>query len=104
MKEANNNCAENYESSECKNHNNQKLADDLDKIDLVLFQVQNALRAARIRAQNEESEIECTFDLKHFEEMSKGLLSTARQIRETVHRQTNLRADVVCPSLWMTGS
>lgn len=105
MKTGELNSAECYESSECENRENQQLADELDKIDLLLFQTQNALRASRIRIQREENKVEMWHDLKHFQEIANGLLSTARQIREAVHRQSrDIREELVSPSEWVTGS
>lgn len=105
MKTGELNSAECYESSECENKENQPIADELDKIDLLLFQTQNALRASRIRIQREENRVEMWHDLKHFQEIVNGLLSTARQIREAVHRQSrDIREELVSPSEWVTGS
>ena len=105
MKFSEPNSAECYEQSECENKENQQIADDLDKIDLILFQVQNSLRASRIRIQKEEGKVEMWHDLNHFQEIANGLLSTARQIREAVHRQSqDIRTETICPSEWLTRS
>ena len=105
MKTGELNSAECYESSECENKENQQIADELDKIDLLLFQTQNALRASRIRIQREEAKVEMWHDLKHFQEIANGLLSTARQIREAVHRQSqDIRSETISPSEWVSGS
>ena len=105
MKTGELNSAECYESSECANKENQPIADELDKIDLLLFQTQNALRASRIRIQREEAKVEIWHDLNHFQEIASGLLSTARQIREAVHRQSqDIRSETISPSEWVSGS
>ena len=48
MKSGELNSAECYEQSACQTAENQNLADDLDKLDLLVFQISNALRAFEI--------------------------------------------------------
>ena len=68
MKSGELNSAECYEQSACQTAENQNLADDLDKLDLLVFQISNALRAARIRVQREDKKIDLgDFDLDNTE-------------------------------------
>lgn len=88
MKSGELNSAECYEQSQCQTAENQQLADDLDKLDLLVFQISNALRAARIRIQREDGKID--LDSHELEELTEKLESihlSARLINESVKRQ-----------------
>ena len=88
MKSGELNSAECYEQSACQVAENQKLADDLDKLDLLVFQISNALRAARIRIQREDKKINAEgFDLDNTEEHFKILLNDVRNFGNDIKRQ-----------------
>ena len=88
MKSGELNSAECYEQSACQVAENQKLADDLDKLDLLVFQISNALRAARIRIQREDKKISADgFDLDQTEEHFKILLNDVRNFGNDIKRQ-----------------
>ncbi len=88
MKSGELNSAECYEQSQCQTAENQKLADDLDKLDLIIFQISNALRAARIRIQREDGKIDIDYhELEELTEKLQGILLSARIINESVKNQ-----------------
>ena len=88
MKSGELNSAECYEQSQCQTAENQQLADDLDKLDLLVFQISNALRAARIRVQREDKKINAEgFDLDNTEEHFKILLNDVRNFGNDIKRQ-----------------
>ena len=88
MKSGELNSAECYEQSACQVAENQKLADKLDAMDLIVFQISNALRAARIRIQREDKKINAEgFDLDNTEEHFKILLNDVRNFGNDIKRQ-----------------
>ena len=99
------NSAECYEQSQCAAAENQQLADDLDKLDLLIFQISNALRAARIRVQREDKKIDLgDFDLDQTEEHFKILLTDARLFGEYIRQQTDFSGLRVNPSDYVINS
>ena len=88
MKSGELNSAECYEQSACQVAENQKLADKLDAMDLIVFQISNALRAARIRIQRGDKKINAEgFDLDNTEEHFKILLNDVRNFGNDIKRQ-----------------
>ena len=88
MKSGELNSAECYEQSACQTDENQQLADDLDKLDLLVFQISNALRAARIRIQREDRKIDLdSHELEELTEKLQGVLLSVRIINESVKTQ-----------------
>ena len=88
MKSGELNSAECYEQSQCAAAENQQLADKLDAMDLLVFQISNALRAARIRIQREDKKINAEgFDLDNTEEHFKILLNDVRNFGNDIKRQ-----------------
>ena len=92
MKSGELNSAECYEQSQCQTAENQQLADRLDAMDLIVFQISNALRAARIRIQREDRKIDLdSHELEELAEKLQGILLSARIINDSV--KTQLVAD-----------
>ena len=91
------NSAECYEQSACQTAENQQLADKLDAMDLLVFQISNALRAARIRVQREDKKMSPGWiDLDNTEKRLKDLLADVRFIGNDIKKQadfTGLRVD-----------
>ena len=105
MKSGELNSAECYEQSQCQSAENQKLADKLDAMDLIVFQISNALRAARIRIQKEDKKIDTgDFDLDQTEEHLKILLTDVRLIGEYIRQQTDFSGLRVNPSDYVRNS
>ena len=105
MKSGELNSAECYEQSQCQSAENQQLADDLDKLDLLVFQISNALRAARIRIQREDKKIDLgDFDLDQTEEHLKILLTDVRLIGERIRQQTDFSGLRVDPTEYVRNS
>lgn len=105
MKSGELNSAECYEQSQCQTAENQQLADDLDKLDLLVFQISNALRAARIRIQREDKKISTgDFDLDNTEEHFKILLNDVRSFGEYIRQQTDFSGLRVNPSDYVRNS
>lgn len=105
MKSGELNSAECYEQSQCQTAENQKLADKLDAMDLIVFQISNALRAARIRVQREDKKIDLgDFDLDQTEEHFKILLTDVRIIGERIRQQTDFSGLRVNPSDYVRNS
>lgn len=105
MKSGELNSAECYEQSQCQTAENQKLADKLDAMDLIVFQISNALRAARIRIQREDKKISTDgFDLDNTEEHFKILLNDVRLIGENIRQQTDFSGLRVNPSDYVRNS
>lgn len=105
MKAGELNSAECYEQSQCQTAENQKLADKLDAMDLLVFQISNALRAARIRVQREDKKIDLgDFDLDQTEEHFKILLTDARLIGEYIRQQTDFSGLRVDPTDYVRNS
>ena len=105
MKSGELNSAECYEQSACQTAENQNLADDLDKLDLLVFQISNALRAARIRVQREDKKIDLgDCDLDNTEEHFKILLTDVRLIGEHIRQQTDFSGLRVNPSDYVRNS
>ena len=99
------NSAECYEQSQCAVAENQQLADKLDAMDLLVFQISNALRAARIRVQREDKKIDLgDFDLDQTEEHFKILLTDVRIIGERIRQQTDFSGLRVNPSDYVRNS
>ena len=88
MKSGELNSAECYEQSACQVAENQQLADDLDKLDLLVFQISNAVRAARIRIQREDRKINLeSHELEELTEKLQSILLSVRIISESVKEQ-----------------
>lgn len=105
MKSGELNSAECYEQSQCAAAENQQLADDLDKLDLLVFQISNALRAARIRVQREDKKISTgDFDLENTEEHFKILLNDVRSFGEYIRQQTDFSGFRVDPADYVRNS
>ena len=105
MKSGELNSAECYEQSACQSAENQKLADDLDKLDLLVFQISNALRAARIRVQREDKKISTdSFDLDNAEDHFKILLNDMRNFGECIRQQTDFSGLRVDPTEYVRNS
>lgn len=105
MKSGELNSAECYEQSQCAAAENQKLADKLDAMDLIVFQISNALRAARIRIQREDKKIDLgDFDLDQTEEHFKILLTDVRIIGERIRQQTDFSGLRVDPTEYVRNS
>lgn len=105
MKSGELNSAECYEQSACQSADNQQLADDLDKLDLLVFQISNALRAARIRVQKEDKKIDLgDFDLDQTEEHFKILLTDVRIIGERIRQQTDFSGLRIDPTDYVRNS
>ena len=105
MKSGELNSAECYEQSQCQTAENQQLADDLDKLDLLVFQISNALRAARIRVQREDKKIDLgDFDLDQTEKRLKDLLEDVRLIGEDIKKQTDFSGLRVDPTDYVRNS
>lgn len=105
MKSGELNSAECYEQSQCQSAENQKLADKLDAMDLIVFQISNALRAARIRVQKEDKKIDLgDFDLDNTEEHLKILLTDVRLIGDYIRQQTDFSGFRVNPSDYVRNS
>ena len=105
MKSGELNSAECYEQSQCQSAENQQLADELDAMDLLVFQISNALRAARIRIQREDRKIDLgDFDLDNTEEHLKILLTDVRLLGEEIKRQTDFSGLRVNPSDYVRNS
>ena len=105
MKSGELNSAECYEQSACQVAENQQLADRLDAMDLIVFQISNALRAARIRIQREDKKIDLgDFDLDQTEEHFKILLTDVRIIGERIRQQTDFSGLRVNPSDYVRNS
>lgn len=105
MKSGELNSAECYEQSQCAAAENQQLADQLDAIDSLAFQISNALRAARIRIQKEDKQIDLgDFDLDQTEEHFKILLTDARLFGEYIRQQTDFSGLRVNPSDYVRNS
>ena len=105
MKSGELNSAECYEQSQCAAAENQQLADDLDKLDLLVFQISNALRAARIRIQREDKKIDLgDFDLDNTEEHFKILLTDVRLLGEYIRQQTDFSGLRVDPTDYVRNS
>jgi hypothetical protein len=99
------NSAECYEQSQCAVADNQKLADKLDAMDLIVFQISNALRAARIRVQKEDKKIDLgDVDLDQTEEHLKILLTDVRLIGENIRQQTDFSGLRVDPTDYVRNS
>lgn len=105
MKSGELNSAECYEQSQCQSAENQQLADYLDRLDLLVFQISNALRAARIRIQREDKKIDLgDFDLDNVEQHFKILLNDVRLIGEYIRQQTDFSGLRVNPSDYVRNS
>ena len=105
MKSGELNSAECYEQSQCQSAENQKLADKLDAMDLLVFQISNALRAARIRVQREDKKISTgDFDLDQTEEHFKILLTDVRLIGEYIRQQTDFSGLRIDPTEYVRNS
>ena len=105
MKSGELNSAECYEQSQCQVAENQKLADRLDAMDLIVFQISNALRAARIRVQREDKKISSgDFDLDQTEEHFKILLNDVRNLGEYIRQQTDFSGFRVDPADYVRNS
>ena len=105
MKSGELNSAECYEQSACQAAENQQLADKLDAMDLLVFQISNALRAARIRVQREDKKIDTgDFDLDQTEEHFKILLTDVRLLGEDIKRQTDFSGFRVDPADYVRNS
>ena len=105
MKSGELNSAECYEQSQCAAAENQKLADKLDAMDLIVFQISNALRAARIRIQKEDKKIDLgDFDLDQTEKRLKDLLEDVRLIGEDIKKQTDFSGLRVDPTDYVRNS
>ena len=105
MKSGELNSAECYEQSQCQTAENQQLADDLDKLELLVFQISNALRAARIRVQREDKKIDLgDFDLDQTEKRLKDLLEDVRLIGEDIKKQTDFSGLRVDPTDYVRNS
>ena len=105
MKSGELNSAECYEQSACQVAENQKLADKLDAMDLIVFQISNALRAARIRVQREDKKINlCDFDLDNTEEHFRILLNDVRNFGEYIRQQTDFSGFKVDPADYVRNS
>ena len=99
------NSAECYEQSACQTAENQKLADKLDAMDILVFQISNALRAARVRVQREDKKIDLgDFDLDQTEEHLKILLTDVRLLGENIRQQTDFSGLRVNPSDYVRNS
>ncbi len=97
--------AERYEQSQCQAAENQTLADKLDAMDSLVFQISNALRATRIRAQREDKKISTgDFDLDQTEEHFKILLNDVRNLGEYIRQQTDFSGLRVDPSDYVRNS
>lgn len=105
MKSGELNSAECYEQSQCAAAENQQLADKLDAMDLIVFQISNALRAARIRVQREDKKISSgDFDLDQTEEHFKILLNDVRNLGEHIRQQTDFSGFRVDPADYVRNS
>lgn len=105
MKSGELNSAECYEQSQCQTAENQQLADQLDAMDILVFQISNALRAARIRIQREDKKISTgDFDLDNAEEHFKILLNDVRNLGEYIRQQTDFSGLRVNPSDYVRNS
>lgn len=79
---------ENMEQSECAVRDNQALVDEMDKLDLLLFQISNSLRASRIMIQRNDARIDLDWvNMKDLSERVDGLLASVRLISNDVKRQ-----------------
>ena len=82
------NSVENMEQSECAVRDNQKLVDEMDRLDLLLFQISNSLRASRIMIQRNDAKIDLDWvNMKDLSERVDGLLASVRLISNDVKRQ-----------------
>lgn len=82
------NSAENMEQSECAVRDNQTLVDEMDRLDLLLFQISNSLRASRIMIQRNDARIDLDWvNMKDLSERVDGLLASVRLISNDVKRQ-----------------
>ena len=105
MKSGELNSAECYEQSQCAAAENQQLADDLDKLDLLVFQISNVLRAARIRVQKEDKKMSPGWiDLDNTEKRLKDLLEDVRIIGNDIKKQTDFSGLRVNPSDYVRNS
>lgn len=105
MKSGELNSAECYEQSQCQSAENQQLADQLDAMDILVFQISNVLRAARIRIQREDKKIDLgDFDLDNTEEHFKILLNDVRNLGEYIRQQTDFSGLRVNPSEYVRNS
>lgn len=105
MKSGELNSAECYEQSQCQSAENQTLADKLDAMDILVFQISNAIRAARIRVQREDKKIDLgDFDLDQTEEHFKILLNDVRNLGEYIRQQTDFSGLRVNPSDYVRNS
>lgn len=105
MKSGELNSAECYEQSQCQSAENQQLADQLDAMDILVFQISNVLRAARIRIQREDKKIDLgDFDLDNTEEHFKILLNDVRNLGEYIRQQTDFSGLRVNPSDYVRNS
>lgn len=99
------NSAECYEQSQCQTAENQQLADKLDAMDLIVFQISNALRAARIRVQREDRKISPGWiDLDNTENHLKDLLEDVRLIGEDIRKQTDFSGLRIDPTDYVRNS
>lgn len=79
---------ENMEQSECAVRDNQALVDEMDRLDLLLFQISNSLRASRIMIQRNDARIDLDWvNMKDLFERVDGLLASVRLISNDVKRQ-----------------
>lgn len=79
---------ENMEQSECAVRDNQALVDEMDRLDLLLFQISNSLRASRIMIQRNDARIDLDWvNMKDLSERVDGLLASVRLISNDVKRQ-----------------
>lgn len=105
MKSGELNSAECYEQSQCQTAENQKLADKLDAMDLIAFQISNALRAARIRVQREDKKMSPGWiDLDNTEKRLKDLLEDVRLIGEDIRKQTDFSGLRIDPTDYVRNS
>ena len=105
MKSGELNSAECYEQSQCAAAENQQLADKLDAMDLIVFQISNALRAARIRVQREDKKMSPGWiDLDNTENRLKDLLEDVRLIGEDIRKQTDFSGFRVNPTEYVRNS
>ena len=105
MKSGELNSAECYEQSQCQTAENQKLADKLDAMDLIVFQISNALRAARIRVQREDKKMSPGWiDLDNTEKRLKDLLEDVRLIGEDIRKQTDFSGLRIDPTEYVRNS
>jgi uncharacterized phage infection (PIP) family protein YhgE len=105
MKSGELNSAECYEQSQCAAAENQQLADKLDAMDLIVFQISNALRAARIRVQKEDRKMSPGWiDLDNTENRLKDLLEDVRIIGNDIKKQADFSGLRVDPTEYVRNS